>query len=143
MKYRVTVDGHTFDVEVGDLDTNPVIATIEGVKFEVWLEQAATDTTPTSTTSTQPLPAMPAPSALPMRSTISPNGSVVYAPIPGVIDSVNVAVGDTVTAGQQLCVLEAMKMKNIIRSTRAGTIAAIHITAGQQVKHHDPLIDYA
>jgi biotin carboxyl carrier protein len=48
-----------------------------------------------------------------------------------------------VVAGQELCVLEAMKMKNTIRASRDGEISKVHITVGQHVKHHDILVEYA
>jgi biotin carboxyl carrier protein len=67
----------------------------------------------------------------------------VRAPIPGVIASVEVKVGDTVAVGDPLCVLEAMKMKNAIRATRAGRIADIAVSVGQQVNHGDPLLSFA
>ena len=67
----------------------------------------------------------------------------IYAPIPGVIDSVAVGPGDVVSMGQEVCVLEAMKMKNIIRAPRAGQVAVVHVSAGQHVKHNDLLLEYA
>jgi len=45
-----------------------------------------------------------------------------------------------VTVGQELCVLEAMKMNNPIRSTANGTVTAIHISVGQQIQHGAPLL---
>ncbi len=66
----------------------------------------------------------------------------VRAPIPGVIVSVAVQPGQAVTVGQELCVLEAMKMKNVIRAPRAGVIAAVRVAVGQTVKHKDVLVEY-
>ena len=65
------------------------------------------------------------------------------APIPGVIVSIAVKPGDAVEVGQELCVLEAMKMKNAIRAPRAGTIGKILAAMGEHVQHHDLLIEYA
>ncbi|MCC6799421.1 MAG: acetyl-CoA carboxylase biotin carboxyl carrier protein subunit, partial [Anaerolineae bacterium] len=86
----------------------------------------------------------PAPAARPAASPAS-NGAArsILAPIPGVIVAVEVQAGDAVEPGQQVCVLEAMKMKNIIRAPRGGTIGAVRVSAGQHVKHRDVLIDYA
>jgi biotin carboxyl carrier protein len=67
----------------------------------------------------------------------------VRAPIPGVIVSIGVQPGDEVTAGQELCVLEAMKMNNAIRASRAGQVATVYVSVGQHVKHHEVLIEYA
>jgi biotin carboxyl carrier protein len=66
----------------------------------------------------------------------------VLAPIPGVIISIQVKQGDEVSLGQELCVLEAMKMKNTIRSPRAGVIASVNVSSGETVKHHDVLVEF-
>jgi len=66
----------------------------------------------------------------------------VRAPLPGVILSIAVKTHDVVRIGQELCVLEAMKMKNSIRANRAGEIAEIHIIPGQHVKAHEVLIEF-
>ena len=65
------------------------------------------------------------------------------APIPGIIIKVTVQAGAEVTYGQELCVLEAMKMNNLIRAPRAGTIAAVHVSEGKHVKHGDLLMEFA
>jgi biotin carboxyl carrier protein len=44
--------------------------------------------------------------------------------------------------GQDLLTLEAMKMKNAIRATRAGTIAAVHVNVGDQVQHGQVLLEF-
>ena len=66
----------------------------------------------------------------------------VTAPMPGVILSVEVAVGATVKRGQTLMVLEAMKMKNDLKAQRDGTIAQVFVTTGDQVKHSDVLLEF-
>ena len=65
------------------------------------------------------------------------------APMPGVILEVSVAPGDTVERGQPVAVLEAMKMKNTIRSPRAGTIAEVCVAVGQAVGHGDAVVRFA
>ena len=67
----------------------------------------------------------------------------IHSPIPGVIISIAVQPGSHVSIGQEVCVLEAMKMKNIIRAPRDGKLASVHVTNGQIVKHHDLLVEYA
>ena len=66
----------------------------------------------------------------------------VTAPMPGVILSVEVAPGATVQRGQTLMVLEAMKMKNDLKAQRDGTIAEVFVSAGDQVRHGDPLLEF-
>jgi biotin carboxyl carrier protein len=58
----------------------------------------------------------------------------VRAIIPGRVVAVSVAEGDTVDAGQQLLVVEAMKMQNELRSPRAGTVERIAVGVGQTVE---------
>jgi biotin carboxyl carrier protein len=66
----------------------------------------------------------------------------VLAPLPGVIVAISVKPGDAVEPGQELCIIEAMKMKNVIRASRAGTLEAVHVTLNQHVKHHDVLLEF-
>jgi biotin carboxyl carrier protein len=58
----------------------------------------------------------------------------LHAPMPGLIVRVNVAVGDEVRAGQGLVVMEAMKMENELRATRAGKVKRIAATPGSAVE---------
>ncbi|MBL8352484.1 MAG: hypothetical protein JNL87_19475 [Burkholderiaceae bacterium] len=65
------------------------------------------------------------------------------APMPGVILELHVKAGDVVQRGQQIAVLEAMKMHNVIGAPRAGTIAELCVAAGQTVAHGDPIVRFA
>ena len=60
-------------------------------------------------------------------------GGGLKAPMPGKVLAINVAVGDEVTLGQQLLILEAMKMEHRISAPTAGKIAALKVAAGDQV----------
>ncbi|MBO5861230.1 MAG: biotin/lipoyl-binding protein, partial [Alistipes sp.] len=57
--------------------------------------------------------------------------------------SINVKVGDAVKAGQQLAIIEAMKMENEILPPADGTIQAVHVSDGQAVQQGDALLDLA
>jgi glutaconyl-CoA decarboxylase len=63
--------------------------------------------------------------------------------LPGSVVSISVKAGDAVKAGQQLAVIEAMKMENEILAPADGTIKADHVSAGQAVQQGDALIDLA
>lgn len=65
------------------------------------------------------------------------------APMPGVILEINVKAGDTVTRGQQVAILDAMKMHNVIGAPRAGVVAEVFVAAGQSVNHGDAIITFA
>lgn len=64
----------------------------------------------------------------------------VHAIIPGVVVAVSVAPGDEVTAGQQLLVVEAMKMQNELRAPRDGTIEQVAVGAGSTIEVGDLLL---
>jgi propionyl-CoA carboxylase alpha chain len=67
-----------------------------------------------------------------------PAGALV-APMPGTIVRVEVQVGDTVTAGQPLVWLEAMKMEHVVHAPADGTVAELPVAVGQQVGQGTPL----
>ena len=64
----------------------------------------------------------------------------VHAIIPGVVVSVAVAPGDTVTAGQQLLVVEAMKMQNELKAPRAGTVERVTVGERSTIEVGDLLV---
>jgi acetyl-CoA/propionyl-CoA carboxylase biotin carboxyl carrier protein len=68
------------------------------------------------------------------RAAVGGAGSgTITVPMQGTIVKVLVAVGDTVEAGQTVCVLEAMKMENAIATEKAGTVTEVKVTAGDSV----------
>jgi propionyl-CoA carboxylase alpha chain len=67
---------------------------------------------------------------------------IVIAPMPGAIISVNVKAGDTVEDGQELCVMEAMKMQNLIRSERTGKVKKVNIAQGDSVAVDAVMIEF-
>ncbi len=64
------------------------------------------------------------------------------APMPGVILAINVKAGDQIERGQQVAILDAMKMHNVIGAPRAGTVAEVFVTVGQNVDHGDAIIKF-
>lgn len=65
---------------------------------------------------------------------------VCPAPMPGTILDIKVSVGQSVNAGDVLCVLEAMKMENEIMAPAAGKVVAINTSKGASVNTGDALI---
>lgn len=64
----------------------------------------------------------------------------IKAPLPGVMIAVNVRIGDVVKAGQEIAVLEAMKMENSIEAAIDGTVTAVHVKEGDSVLEGDTVI---
>lgn len=67
----------------------------------------------------------------------------VKAPMPGSILNVIVTEGDEVTQGDQLLVLEAMKMENVIKSPGDGKVSKIHVVEKENVEKNQVLISFA
>ena len=65
-------------------------------------------------------------------------GTVYLQPQPG--SAAFVKVGDTVTEGQTLCIIEAMKTMNPVAATRAGVVRAFLVGDGQPVEYGEPLV---
>lgn len=142
MKLTVKINDVSYEVEVGDLDSRPILATIEGETFEILPEEIAAASPIIAAAPAAPAPAPRPVAAAPAAAVASTTGgSVIVAPLPGTVDSVLVKEGVTVTQGQEVLKLEAMKMKNSIRSPRAGRVVAIHVHPGDQVKHGQALIE--
>ncbi len=138
MKVTITIEGKQYQVSISDLNARPILANVDGVFYEVWPEEA--DTPVASTPAAAPV-AAPAASAAPAPAP-AVGAQTLTAPLPGVIISIEVREGETVKNGQELYVLEAMKMKNSILADRDGKIAAIHVSAGDQVRHNQPVMSF-
>ena len=128
--YQVTIDGTTYTVEIPNIRERPVRAIVDGEVVSVDVPAPATSVT-TPMLSPGFSPSSPMPTGEPGE---------VRAPLPGTVVEINVTEGENVTPGQQLCVLEAMKMNNPIQATHAGTVRRILISMGQQVPHNAPLM---
>jgi len=67
----------------------------------------------------------------------------LLCPMPGLVVSIAVSEGDTVEAGQTLAVIEAMKMENILRAERSGSIAKIHAAPGDSLVVDAVILEFA
>ena len=126
MKYKVTLNGKTYEVEV------------EHGKAVLLDEYEALAPAPSATVS-EPAPVVnntPAPSA-PVSLA---SGETVSSPMPGNIIRVDVKEGDKVTSGQVLIILEAMKMENEIVAPKDGTVAQVVTSKGAVVETGSPLV---
>ena len=66
----------------------------------------------------------------------------ILSPMPGAVVSVSVQPGDIVVDGQELCIIEAMKMQNILKSEREGVIKSVNVKAGDSVAVDELLIEF-
>ena len=154
MKVFVKIEERQFEVKIEDIHARPIIAVIDGDTFEIWPEEVpkapGIPDTAASGGLIKPNKDAHSPklgSRKPAQIGTGSNGDgsdrIIRAPIPGIILSITTMPGSDVSTGQELLVLEAMKMKNSIRAPRAGRIKTIHVAPGSAVKHHDILVEFA
>ncbi len=132
MKYKITLNGKTYEVEVEEGQAMLVD------EYEAY-KPAAPAAAPAPAPAAAPA-AAPAPAAASAAPTAVAAGEVVAAPMPGNILKVNCSQGQAVKAGDILVVLEAMKMENEILAPRDGTVAQVVTTKGAVVDTGAPLV---
>jgi propionyl-CoA carboxylase alpha chain len=74
---------------------------------------------------------------------LADTSKLIISPMPGLVVSIDAAVGQTVREGETVCVIEAMKMQNIIRAEHEGVIKAVNAKAGDSVAADEVLIEFA
>ncbi len=129
MKYKVTLNGRTYEVEV------------EAGKAMLLDEyEAIAPAAPAAAAPVAAAPAAAATPAAPAAPAVTGAGEPITAPMPGTILKVNVSNGQKVTAGTVLCVLEAMKMENEILAPKDGTVTQVVVSKGSTVDTGAPLV---
>jgi propionyl-CoA carboxylase alpha chain len=68
---------------------------------------------------------------------------MVLSPMPGLVVSIDVAAGQEIKTGEVVAVLEAMKMQNILRAERDGTVKAVNVKGGDSVAADEVLVEFA
>ena len=71
------------------------------------------------------------------------SGKKVLCPMPGLVVSIAVAVGQEIKAGETLAVVEAMKMENVLRAERDGTVKTIHVKPGDSLAVDQVILEFA
>lgn len=141
MKYNVTIGEKTYTVEIEDITQRPVIARVDGETIEVFIERRA-DAPAVRGADSAPATAKPVSVASLPLDKVEKAGNALLAPLPGTVVEVFVKPGEQVEAGQVALIIEAMKMKNSIRSVRSGVVKRVLVSAGQTVAHRQPLVEF-
>ncbi len=106
--------------------------TVNGTVYEVTLESATS-----GSASAAPAAADPAPAAA------SGGGNTIHSPLAGSIVKIEVSAGQSVSEGQRLFTMEAMKMNTYVTAEKAGKVTAILVKEGDQVGEGQPLLELA
>lgn len=161
-QYNFKINGNEYNVTINSVDGNVAdVTVVANYKVELGSGSApiSVQTAQTAAPAVQSAPAAapaapapaptpaPAPAAAPAAPAQTPaasgSGKPVTSPLPGVIVEISVKVGDSVKAGQQVAVLEAMKMENAIEADHAGTVTAVHVNKGDSVLEGVPIVTIA
>ncbi len=165
-RYQMKVNDRMFVIDIDELSADEFVVQVGDQSYEVALtdEQdlslasitpqiapiyaSASAPRPTAVAAPAAASTRPAPAPSDAPGAKAPPGQAVgaanlfKAPMPGVVLDVNVTAGTRVQRGQQVAVLEAMKMQNMLRSPRDGTIAEVFVVAGQAVGHGAPIVRF-
>ncbi|NQW24252.1 MAG: acetyl-CoA carboxylase biotin carboxyl carrier protein subunit [SAR202 cluster bacterium] len=139
---RIKVGDNWYNVEVGELTHSPVQVTVEGETFLVEVE-GLPDQSPVrrprrGRTQTPGIVVPPPPTR---GSPSSGPDNIISSPMSGRVISILVRPGDKVSAGQEVCVVEAMKMEQSIRAARDGVVKEVLVQPMDAVRTNDPLIE--
>ena len=126
---KIRVEGKWYFVEVEDLSTDPAVVLVDGQKFEVKLEDIG------SLIEEEKLP----------DENISESGSMgnrseFRSPMPGTVITILVKIGEDVKVGQDLIVLESMKMQQTLKADDNGIVAEITVSEGDQILDGDLIL---
>lgn len=128
-QFRITLNGKTFDVVaeiVGEDDASQGGESGAG-RRNARSAGAAAVAAPVAKSATAP----------------AAGGGEVLSPLAGKVVSIDVAVGQAVTAGEKIATLEAMKMNTVVSAHAAGSVKVIHVAAGDSVEEGQPLLTIA
>ncbi|MDN4166352.1 biotin/lipoyl-containing protein [Cytophagales bacterium LB-30] len=128
-KFHIVKNSRSYQVEVvkKDLETKTLTVKVNGQLHEVSLKDKYDLLL----------------EKLGMNSLASNKVNQIKAPMPGLIFEIKVKEGDTVQKGDQLMILEAMKMENIIKSPGEGVIKTIKVSKGDSVEKNQVMILFA
>jgi biotin carboxyl carrier protein len=148
MGYSISVGGKKFDVEIGQIVDGQARVSVNNRFYDVTVENfaevaagippaAAADATAVSVKK----PVRSAVSLLnPSQAAFAAGDDALSAPIPGLILDVRVKVGDKVSAGQIVAIMEAMKMENNLIAQKDGVVQDIRVQKGTEVSTGDVIM---
>ena len=135
-EYKYTINGNKYEVVIGDITDNVATLTVNGEEFKVEMEREA------EPEKKKPVVRAAASGAAdePAAGTAANKANALKAPLPGVITDILVEVGQEVQAGDNVIVLEAMKMANTLQAEKSGKVTAICVQVGQSVMEDEALV---
>ena len=133
-EYDFVINGNKYKVNINNVDNTSADVEVNGVSYHVEKESVVQKEVVKPSSNSAPTPlSTPVTTTVKSVHVSAPKGAI-KAPLPGVILSIYVKVGDMVQVGQKLVVLEAMKMENEIKAPKDGTITSVNVNKGDAVE---------
>lgn len=139
-RLRLRVGDNWYEVEVGDLSQSPLEVSVDGETFAVEVEGLPGRPSARPRRGRLQSPGVVVPPPTGRATPHSPDDDIIRSPMPGRVISIMVRPGDRVSAGQEVCVVEAMKMEQSIRATRNGVVKEVLVQPTDSVRTNDPLL---
>ena len=139
---KVRVGPRWYRVEIDDINTDPVKVKVNGKEFEIilhdkpevqsqmaYVEQPMEDSRDSETDRNEKPNGI---SSKPLR--------LVESPMPGTVLSISVEIGDYVSPGDDVCLLESMKMRQVLRSDIGCKVGSILVVPGESILDGAPIL---
>ncbi|MCL2511479.1 MAG: acetyl-CoA carboxylase biotin carboxyl carrier protein subunit [Bacteroidales bacterium] len=136
-KYKFTINGTTYEVDINNTEGQKIELEVNGTPYTVMLDQEVKQTKTPKLLRPQVAPST---DINKQEAKTAKRGGSISSPLPGVILDVYVKPGDTITVGQKVILLEAMKMENNIEADKEGVVAEVKVEKGNSVMEGDVLI---
>lgn len=153
-EYIFAINGREYRAELLDLSGERAMVRVDGLEYAVGLKTFGTSrlaamelkrAEPRTDAKSEAAPAAqaavaPRPAAATGKAEAA---TAIKAPLPGLVTTILVQVGDSVRAGQNVAVMEAMKMENQIQAPCDGTVSKVFVKKGDNVAEGNPLLEIA
>lgn len=127
---NIRVGNHWYMVEIQDMDSDPAVVLVDGERFEVKLDNSSFTSEFSLTTSDV------------KHDSENRNNSLTQfnSPMPGTVISILVSIGEKLLVGQDIIILESMKMQQTFKSNVEGTVVDIKVREGDQISEGDLIL---
>jgi len=135
--YKFTINAIPYEAKILKVEGDVISLELNGTSYDVTIDREKQQTK----TPTLVVQAAPVATASDVAKT-APATAIgdIRSPLPGTITGILCKVGDTISIGQKVISLEAMKMENSIESDKSGTVKEIKVNKGAPVMEGDVLI---
>ena len=130
-KIKLKINGKDYIVEVDSIDSNPVEVLVNGEEIEVYTDQLKLEVKDS----------IDKKEIIKNSNKDESSGRTFYSPMPGVIISVALKEGDQVVTGDDVCILEAMKMQQVLKADWSGIVKKVFVSSGDQINDGSPIIE--